>query len=95
MAADTTANGVPDPELITGGTTVIVQKYNYMRTHLLNPSKNLQLGRDLVQIGSTVGHRYGTTFRMVSDTRTKTFLLEVADQVQDLESLFLSGTVFN
>ena len=35
---------------ITVGETVILQKFNYMRTHVLNPGKNLQLGRDIVNL---------------------------------------------
>jgi len=77
--------------MIEAGKTVIIQKYNYMRTHVLNPKKNLQLGRDIVDISGIVGHQFGTTFRMVSDTNKKVFSLEKVAEVVDFESIFLSG----
>merc|ERR1719234_2929089 len=87
-------NGVSDSssdEIIKAGRTVILQKFNYMRTHLLNPKKNLQLGRDHLNLSGIVGHKYGTTFKMVSDhSNNKCFKLEVAE-VTNFENLFMNG----
>ena len=83
---------VSDEEIIKAGRTVILQKFNYMRTHLLNPSKNLQLGRDQVNLSGIVGHKYGTTFKMVSDhSNNKCFKLEVAEEVTNFENIFMNG----
>ena len=79
-------------EIIEAGRTVVLQKFNYMRTHLLNPNKNLQLGRDIVNLSGIVGHKYGTTFKMVSDHGSnKCFKLEVAEEVTNFENLFMNG----
>jgi len=81
-----------EEEVITAGRTVVLQKHNYMRTHLLNPNKNLQLGKDLINISAIVGSKFGTTFKMVSDhSKNKCFKLEVAEEVHNFESLFLNG----
>ena len=80
----------PDDDVVEAGRTVILQKFNYMRTHLLNPNKNLQLGRDLINLSGIVGQRHGTTFKMVSDHENKKcFKLEVAEEVNHLENLFM------
>ena len=82
----------PDDDIVVAGRMVILQKFNYMRTHLLNPNKNLQLGRDLINLSGIVGQRYGTTFKMVSDHENKKcFKLEVAEEVNHLENLFMPG----
>jgi len=79
-------------EVIVPGRTVILQKFNYMRTHLLNTKKNLQLGRDLINMNGIVGKPFGTTFKMVSDHQNnKCFQLEVADEVLNFEALFMNG----
>ena len=79
-------------DVIVAGRTVVLQKYKYLRTHLLNPNKNLQLGRDVVNLGGIVGHPYGTTFQMVSDHKNnKCFKLEVPVEVISLEDLFMNG----
>jgi len=84
--------GKSDLEVIVPGRTVVLQKFNYMRTHLLNPSKNLQLGRDLINLSGIVGKTFGTTFKMVSDHQNnKCFKLEVAEEVQNFEALFMNG----
>ena len=71
---------------------MILQKFNYMRTHLLNRKKNLQLGRDQLNLSGIVGHKYGTTFKMVSDhSNNKCFKLEVAEEVTNFENLFMNG----
>jgi len=81
-----------DEEIIGAGRTVIIQKFNYMRTHLFNPKKNLQLGRDLVNLNGILGHNFGTTFQMVSDHRNnKCFNLVVPQEVISLEDLFMNG----
>ena len=79
-----------EQELVVPGRTVVLQKFNYMRTHLLNPNKHLQLGRDMINLAGIVGHKYGTTFKMVSDPENKkSFKLEVAEEVNHLENLFM------
>jgi len=84
--------GILDREVIVPGRTVVLQKFNYLRTHLLNPSKNLQLGRDLINLSGIVGKTFGTTFKMVSDHQNnKCFKLEVAEEVQNFEALFMNG----
>ena len=94
---DTSENGdangkVDDEQIIKAGRTVVLQKFNYMRTHLLNPSKNLQLGRDFVNLSGIEGHKYGTTFKMVSDhSNNKCFKLEVAEEVTNFENVFMNG----
>jgi len=90
---EATENGVSDSdEIIKAGRTVILQKFNYMRTHLLNPKKNLQLGRDHLNLSGIVGAKYGTTFKMVSDhSNNKCFKLEVAEEVTNFENLFMNG----
>jgi len=89
---ESTENGVDSDEIIKAGRTVILQKFNYMRTHLLNPKKNLQLGRDHLNLSGIVGHKYGTTFKMVSDhSNNKCFKLEVAEEVTNFENLFMNG----
>jgi len=81
-----------DLEVIVPGRTVVLQKFNYLRTHLLNPKKNLQLGRDLINMNGIVGKTFGTTFKMVSDHQNnKCFQLEVAEEVQNFEALFMNG----
>jgi len=81
-----------DLEIVVPGRTVILQKFNYMRTHLLNTKKNLQLGRDLINMNGIVGKPFGTTFKMVSDHQNnKCFQLEVADEVLNFEALFMNG----
>ena len=81
-----------DEDTVVPGRTVVLQKFNYMRTHLLNPHKPLQLGRDLVNLAGMLGHKFGTTFKMVSDPdNKKCFKLEVAEEVNHLESLFMPG----
>jgi len=81
-----------DLEVIVPGRTVVLQKFNYMRTHLLNPNKNLQLGRDLINVKGVVGKTFGTTFKMVSDHQSnKCFKLEVADEILNFEALFMNG----
>jgi len=83
---------VHDTEIIEAGRTVILQKFNYMRTHLLNPKKNLQLGRDLLNLNGIIGQKFGTTFKMVSDHQnSKCFQLEVANEIQNLEAMFMNG----
>jgi len=83
---------IKDPRVIEKGETVVLQKYNYMRTHVLNPKKNLQLGRDIVNLAGVIGEKYGTTFEMVpSPTNKKQFELKVAQEVVDFEDLFLTG----
>ena len=78
----------PTDDVVEAGRTVILQKFNYMRTHLLNPNKNLQLGRDLINLSGIVGQRHGTTFKMVSDHENKKcFKLEVAEEVNHLTDL--------
>ena len=55
-----------DEMCITVGETVILQKFNYMRTHVLNPGKNLQLGRDIVNLSGKFNNlfqRSKTTFQ--------------------------------
>ena len=87
-------NGTATPvdDQIVAGRTVVLQKYKYLRTHLLNPNKNLQLGRDVVNLGGIVGHPFGTTFQMVSDHKdNKCFKLEVPLEVVSLEDLFMNG----
>jgi len=89
-------NGVDDKneetDLIKAGETVILHKFNYMRTHVFNPNKNLQLGRDVVSMAGLLGKKYGTTFEMVAHpTKKKIFELKKADEVVDFESLFLTG----
>eukprot|EP00092_Neocalanus_flemingeri_P009600 GFUD01010332.1.p1 GENE.GFUD01010332.1~~GFUD01010332.1.p1 ORF type:complete len:709 (-),score=185.19 GFUD01010332.1:1548-3674(-) len=86
------SSGKSDLEMIIPGRTVVLQKFNYLRTHLLNPNKNLQLGRDLINLSGIVGKTYGTTFKMVSDHKNnKCFQLEVAEEVQNFEALFMNG----
>merc|ERR1712079_896703 len=81
-----------DLEVIVPGRTVVLQKFNYMRTHLLNTKKNLQLGRDLINMNGIVGKPFGTTFKMVSDHQNnKCFQLEVAEEVLNFEALFMNG----
>jgi len=87
---DSSANN--DVETIKPGRTVILQKFNYMRTHLLNTKKNLQLGRDLINMSGVVGKTFGTTFKMVSDHQNnKCFQLEVAEEILNFEALFMNG----
>jgi len=77
---------------ISPGETVVLQKFNYMRVHVLNTKKNLQLGRDIVNLEGVVGEKYGTTFEMVPNPdNKKQYFLRVADEVVDFESLFLTG----
>lgn len=76
-------------DVIEAGKTVVIQKYKYMRTHVLNPKKPLQMGRDLIDITPIVGCKFGTTFKMIPDTKKKVFTLEICDAAVDLESLFL------
>ena len=81
-----------DEEVIQDGRTVVLQKFNYLRTHLLNSKKNLQLGRDVVNLSGIVGHKFGATFQMVSDHKSnKCFKLIVPDEVVSLEDLFMNG----
>jgi len=81
-----------DDEIITAGRTVILQRDKYMRTHLLNPNKNLQLSKDIVNLSGIVGQRFGTTFKMVSDhSKNKCFQLEVAEEVKNFENIFMNG----
>jgi len=81
-----------DDEIITAGRTVILQRDKYMRTHLLNPNKNLQLSKDIVNLSGIVGQRFGTTFKMVSDhSKNKCFKLEVAEEVKNFENIFMNG----
>eukprot|EP00088_Acartia_fossae_P004536 TRINITY_DN11946_c0_g1_i1.p1 TRINITY_DN11946_c0_g1~~TRINITY_DN11946_c0_g1_i1.p1 ORF type:complete len:456 (-),score=104.00 TRINITY_DN11946_c0_g1_i1:59-1426(-) len=83
---------VEDCDIIQEGATVVLQKFNYMRTHVLNPKKTLLLGRDTVSMSGVVGKKYGTTFEMVSDPKNKKqFQLVEANEVIDFESLFLTG----
>jgi len=92
MKMDVVSDVVDDLEVIVPGRTVVLQKFNYLRTHLLNPKKNLQLGRDLINMNGIVGKHFGTTFKMVSDHQNnKCFQLEVADEVQNFEALFMNG----
>ena len=89
---ESSENGDESDEIIKPGRTVVLQKFNYMRTHLLNPNKNLQLGRDHLNLSGIVGHKYGTTFKMVSDhSSNKCFKLEVAEEVTNFENLFMNG----
>jgi len=76
-------------DTIEAGKTVVIQKYKYMRTHVLNPKKPLQMGRDMIDITPIVGSKFGTTFKMIPDTKKKLFTLEICDAAVDLESLFL------
>ena len=79
-----------DQELVVPGRTVVLQKFNYMRTHLLNPNKHLQLGRDMINLAGIVGHKYGTTFKMVSDPENKkSFKLEVRGDTLVLAQKYL------
>ena len=81
-----------DDDVIQAGRTVVFQKFNYLRTHLLNPKKNLQLGRDIVNLQGIVGMKFGTTFQMVSDHKNnKCFNLVVPEEVISLEDLFMNG----
>ena len=83
---------VASDDVIAAGRTVVLQKYKYLRTHLLNPNKNLQLGRDVVNLSGIVGQPYGTTFQMVSDHKNnKCFKMEVPEEVVSLEDLFMNG----
>ena len=83
---------VASDDVIAAGRTVVLQKYKYLRTHLLNPNKNLQLGRDVVNLSGIVGQPYGTTFQMVSDHKNnKCFKMEVPEEVISLEDLFMNG----
>ena len=87
-----TVSSKSDIEVIVPGRTVVLQKFDYLRTHLLNPKKNLQLGRDLLNMNGIVGKPFGTTFKMVSDHQNnKCFQLEVAEEVQNFEALFMNG----
>ena len=85
-------SGETGDDVITAGRTVVLQKFNYLRTHQLNPRKNLQMGRDIVNLSGIVGHKFGTTFKMVSDHKNnKCFNLEVVEEVVTLEDLFMNG----
>ena len=75
---------VDKEDIIQAGRTVVLQKFNYLRTHLLNPKKNLQLGRDHVNLEAILGHKFGTTFQMISDHKNnKCFNLVVPDEVRE------------
>jgi len=74
-------------DVIEAGKTVVIQKYKYMRTHVLNPKKPLQMGRDMIDITPIVGCKFGTTFKMIPDTKKKVFSLEICDAAVDLENL--------
>ena len=92
VKAVTNGDGDAGDDVITAGRTVVLQKFNYLRTHQLNPRKNLQMGRDIVNLSGIVGHKFGTTFKMVSDHKNnKCFNLEVVEEVVTLEDLFMSG----
>jgi len=95
IGEESVVNGVGTVDklnLIEPGKTIIIQKLNYMRTHLLNVTKKLQFGRDLVDLSGIVGHKYGTTFKMVSDHKNnKCFKVEVSEDVEMFEELFMNG----
>jgi len=79
-------------DVIKEGDPMILQKFNYMRSHVLNSKRNVQLGRDVVSMAGLVGEKYGTTFEMKANpANKKQFLLVKADQVIDFEELFLTG----
>jgi len=92
VVEETNSSAQEDGCIIKGGETVILQKYNYMRTHVLNAKKCLQLGRDIVSMEGIEGKKYGTTFEMVSNPKNKKqFQLVEANEIVDFEELFLTG----
>jgi len=85
-------NGSNDIDIIKEGETVVLQKFNYKKTHVLNSKRTLQLGRDVVSMEGLVGHKYGSAFEMVgSKSKKRIFDLVKTNEVVDFEELFLTG----
>ncbi len=87
-------------EFISDGQVIVIQRHNYMRTHRLNvaKSRNVQLGKETVDMSAVVGSQFGDTFKMVHDGGeggkkggSRKWKLEKTDDAVNFEELFLDG----
>lgn len=78
-------------DVIVDGSVVVVQRYNYLRTHTINTKggekvPKMQLGKDLlIDMTSILGCQFGTTFKMTkADPKDKEWKLVKTEE----EALF-------
>ena len=81
--------------VIRDGDVVVLQRYNYLRTHKIDTKcgarqPRVQLAKETVDLSAVLGHPYGSTFKMVR--AGKVWALERTEEKVDFEEKVLNQT---